>query len=52
MKTFKQGIHLSEMKELSEDKKIEKLFPSRVILPLSQHTGAPCSIQVLPANLW
>jgi len=51
MKTFKQGIHLSEMKELSEDKKIEKLFPSRVILPLSQHTGAPCKPLVKKGDL-
>ncbi|MCD6575473.1 electron transport complex subunit RsxC [Candidatus Aerophobetes bacterium] len=42
-KTFKQGIHPSEEKELSRDKKIESIpLPSKVIVPLSQHTGAPC----------
>ncbi|MBA7689643.1 Proton-translocating ferredoxin:NAD(+) oxidoreductase complex subunit C [subsurface metagenome] len=42
MKTFRQGLHLVEKKELSEDKKIKKISsPPRVILPLSQHTGAP-----------
>jgi electron transport complex protein RnfC len=43
MKTFRQGLHLAEKKELSEDKKIKRISPPpRVILPLSQHTGAPC----------
>jgi len=47
MKTFKQGLHLLEKKELSEEKKIKRIsFPSRVILPLSQHTGAPCEALV------
>lgn len=43
MKTFRQGIYLTENKELSEEQKIRKIsLPSRVILPLSQHIGAPC----------
>ncbi len=47
MKTFKQGLHLLEKKELSEEKKIRRIAPpSRVILPLSQHTGAPCEALV------
>ncbi len=42
MKTFRQGLHLAEKKELSEEKKIKRVSsPPRVILPLSQHTGAP-----------
>jgi len=38
---MKQGIHLEDRKE-SKEKKIKRIFPSRVILPLRQHTGAPC----------
>ncbi|MBE0478387.1 electron transport complex subunit RsxC [Candidatus Aerophobetes bacterium] len=42
-RTFKQGIHPPEKKELSKDKKIEKVpLPPQVIIHLSQHTGAPC----------
>ncbi len=42
MKTFRQGLYLAEKKELSEEKKIKRISsPPRVILPLSQHTGAP-----------
>ncbi len=47
MKTFKQGLYLLEKKELSEEKKIKRISPSsRVILPLSQHIGAPCEALV------
>ena len=43
MKTFRQGLHLAEKKELSEAKNIKRISPPpQVILPLSQHTGAPC----------
>ena len=43
MRSFKQGIHPPEEKKLSKDKKIVKIPPpSQVIIPLSQHTGAPC----------
>jgi len=43
MRTFKQGIYLKENKELSEEQKIKRIsLPSKVILPLSQHIGAPC----------
>lgn len=52
MKTFRQGLHLVEKKELSEDKKIKKISsPPRVILPLSQHTGAPCKPLVKVGDL-
>jgi len=41
-KTFRGGTHLSEHKELTVDKKIKALnAPAEIILPLSQHIGAP-----------
>src|SRR4030042_1414329 len=41
--TFKGGIHPPDKKELSADKPIvEAKPPKRVIIPLSQHLGAPC----------
>jgi electron transport complex protein RnfC len=41
--TFKGGIHPPDKKELSADKPIvETKPPQRVVIPLSQHTGAPC----------
>lgn len=40
--TFKHGVHPEEYKELSCDKRIERMpFVEEYILPLSQHTGAP-----------
>jgi len=43
LKTFKQGIHPGYYKRLSENEPIKRCpFPKRVIIPLSQHTGAPC----------
>lgn len=43
MKSFSQGVHPPERKKLSRDKRIEKIpSPPRVIIPLSQHIGAPC----------
>lgn len=42
MLSFKGGIHPPEGKELSEDKELKKLDPpEQVIIPLSQHIGAP-----------
>lgn len=42
-RTFKQGIHPSGNKGLTKDKKIERIpSPPQLIVPLSQHTGAPC----------
>ena len=47
MKTFKQGTHPPQKKNLSKDVKIRRVPPPpRVILPLSQHTGAPCKLLV------
>lgn len=40
--TFKGGVHPNEGKELSKAKAIKKLLPEGdVIIPLSQHIGAP-----------
>lgn len=42
MITFRGGIHPPEFKELAEEKPIETMpFPKQVVIPLSQHTGAP-----------
>ena len=41
--SFKGGIHPPENKHFTEEKLIERIpLPSRVIIPLQQHTGAPC----------
>ena len=41
--TFKGGIHPADRKELSADSPIvESKPPQRVVIPLSQHLGAPC----------
>ena len=45
--TFPGGIHPPILKEATKDKKIEPAkIPERVIIPLSQHTGAPCEASV------
>ncbi len=42
-RTFKGGAHPHDFKELSKDKTIVTLdAPDKVIIPLSQHIGAPC----------
>ena len=42
-KTFTRGIHPSYNKGYTEDKATQKArLPERVIIPLSQHIGAPC----------
>ncbi|UCG51370.1 MAG: hypothetical protein JSW58_14455, partial [Candidatus Latescibacterota bacterium] len=41
-KTFRHGVHPEEHKDLTEGKLLERLpIPDEVILPLSQHLGAP-----------
>jgi electron transport complex protein RnfC len=41
--TFKGGIHPPDKKELAKDSPIRKArIPQRVVIPLSQHVGAPC----------
>ncbi|MGD8239701.1 MAG: electron transport complex subunit RsxC, partial [Armatimonadota bacterium] len=39
---FRHGVHPPELKELTAAEKIRRMpFPDEVVLPLSQHTGAP-----------
>jgi electron transport complex protein RnfC len=43
LKTFKGGVHPSYRKEDTASKPIKQAEePEKVIIPLSQHTGAPC----------
>lgn len=43
LKTFRGGIHPASSKDLTVDKHIKKApIPARVVIPLLQHTGAPC----------
>lgn len=45
--TFERGIHPPDKKELSKDKAISPARPpKRVVIPLSQHIGAPCKLSV------
>jgi electron transport complex protein RnfC len=41
--TFKGGIHPPDKKELAKDSPVKNArIPQRVVIPLSQHVGAPC----------
>jgi len=41
--TFKGGIHPPDKKELAKDSPVKDAhIPQRVVVPLSQHVGAPC----------
>ena len=41
--TFKGGIHPPDSKELSKERAIRRArAPKKVVIPLSQHIGAPC----------
>jgi electron transport complex protein RnfC len=43
LRSFRGGVHAPDRKEQTRDKAIEILPPpSRVVIPLHQHTGAPC----------
>jgi electron transport complex protein RnfC len=45
--TFKGGIHPPDSKELSKDRAIRRArAPKQVVIPLSQHIGAPCKPSV------
>jgi electron transport complex protein RnfC len=45
--TFRGGVHPPEMKELAREASITPLAPPKtVVIPLSQHIGAPCSATV------
>ncbi len=42
LKTFPSGVHPHDYKEYSKDAAIEMMdFPPKVVIPLSQHIGAP-----------
>lgn len=44
LKSFLGGIHPKDSKKYSSDKAIEILpLPDKVIIPMSQHIGAPCT---------
>ncbi|MBU3143409.1 electron transport complex subunit RsxC [Clostridium sp. CF012] len=44
MKSFRGGIHPNDYKSFTADKPIEIALPSsRVVIPVRQHIGAPCS---------
>jgi electron transport complex protein RnfC len=45
--TFERGIHPDDAKEFTANNPIEKAhIPKRVVIPLSQHTGAPAKPEV------
>ena len=47
LKTFRGGVHAPDRKEATRDKPIEVApIPTRVVIPLQQHTGAPCEALV------
>ena len=44
MRTFRGGVHPPEQKTRTEHLAIEAMAePARVVIPLQQHTGAPCA---------
>ncbi|MBW9148945.1 electron transport complex subunit RsxC [Clostridium sp. CM028] len=44
IKSFRGGIHPNDNKNYTADKTIEiALMPSKVVIPVRQHIGAPCS---------
>jgi len=48
---FRGGVHPQDRKDLSRDKAIETLtLPQRLVVPLSQHIGAPCEPVVSPGD--
>ncbi len=52
LKTFRGGVHAPDRKEATRGKPIEVLPPpSRVVIPLQQHTGAPCEALVKEGDL-
>ena len=47
LKSFRGGVHAPDRKEATRDKPIEVApIPARVVIPLQQHTGAPCEALV------
>ncbi|MBU3181601.1 electron transport complex subunit RsxC [Clostridium psychrophilum] len=52
IKSFRGGIHPNDNKRFTADKSIElALLPSKVIIPVRQHIGAPCSPIVAKGDL-
>ncbi len=52
VKTFSRGAFLPHYKEFSEKKSITAIpLPKEVIIPLHQHTGAPCRAVVKPGDV-
>ncbi len=52
LKTFRGGVHAPDRKEATRDKPIEVLPPpKRVVIPLQQHTGAPCEALVKEGDI-
>lgn len=50
-KTFRHGIHPDDYKEMSKDIPIERMpFMDELVLPLSQHLGAPSRPVVKPGD--
>ena len=42
LRTFKNGVHPFEGKELSKEKPVKELLPKgELVFPVSQHIGAP-----------
>lgn len=51
VKTFSRGAFLPHYKEFSEKKSITAIpLPKEVVIPLHQHTGAPCRALVKPGD--
>lgn len=51
IRQFRGGVHPQDNKDLSRDKPIEPLpVPQRLVVPLSQHIGAPCEPVVSPGD--
>ncbi|QXM05746.1 electron transport complex subunit RsxC [Crassaminicella indica] len=49
--SFRGGVHPPHYKEATERCKVEKAKePSRVVIPLQQHIGAPCEALVKPGD--
>lgn len=52
MRTFHGGVHPPEGKIATEHKPVEDLpLPPLVVIPLQQHTGAPCTASVAVGDL-
>ncbi len=51
VKTFNRGAYLPHYKKFSEDKTITTVsLPAEVVIPMHQHTGAPCHALVKPGD--